>query len=248
MTTRDATSPVLRAEQVEKQFRRDDDRFTIRLASLTLMPGDIVVLEGFSGSGKSTVLSLVGGAIQPTSAARLQLGTAEGTVSLTDAWQRGDQRQIVALHARDIGFVLQTGGLIPYLTIRQNLAETLRLAELNGGSRGRRNVGDLASVLSISEILDRLPGDVSVGQRQRAAFARAIVHQPALVLADEPTAALDAANADAVVRVLVDCARRLNMSAIVATHRVDGPHWAGMPRLRNCLTQGPHGPVSVFSS
>ena len=171
--------------------------------------GSSVAITGPSGGGKSTLLGVVGGLARPTS----------GTVRI------GDSR-ISELSERDrsdfrrshIGFVYQADNLLPFLTLLENVALQL---SLNGAYSGAgRSLAMLAN-LGLAGLAYRLPDHLSGGQRQRAAVARAIVHQPEIILADEPTGALDSANAVGVIDLLLDMHREIGATLIMVTHDRD---------------------------
>lgn len=125
--------------------------------------------------------------------------------------------------SRYIGYVLQYGGLLPYLSVRRNIELPRRLLDLPLGTTAQ----DLARKLGIAAQLDKLPSALSVGQRQRAAIARALAHEPPIVIADEPTAAIDPLNAERIVQLLVNLTEELGVTLIVATHAQDLARHAG---------------------
>jgi putative ABC transport system ATP-binding protein len=177
--------------------------------SFSVDSGSSVAITGPSGGGKSTLLGVVGGLARPTS----------GTVSIGDS-------QISQLSERDrsdfrrshIGFVYQADNLLPFLTLLENVGLQL---SLNGASSGTgRSLAMLAN-LGLAGLAYRLPDHLSGGQRQRAAVARAIVHQPEIILADEPTGALDAANAVGVIELLLGMQREIGATLIMVTHDRD---------------------------
>jgi len=177
--------------------------------SFTVDTGSSVAITGPSGGGKSTLLGVVGGLARPTS----------GTVRIGDA-------QISELSERDrsdfrrshIGFVYQADNLLPFLTLLENVGLQL---SLNGEPSGTgRSLAMLAN-LGLAGLAYRLPDHLSGGQRQRAAVARAIVHQPEIILADEPTGALDTANAVGVIDLLLGMQRELGATLIMVTHDRD---------------------------
>lgn len=177
--------------------------------SFTVDTGSSVAITGPSGGGKSTLLGVVGGLARPTS----------GTVRIGDS-------QISELSERDrsdfrrnhIGFVYQADNLLPFLTLLENVGLQL---SLNGEPSGTgRSLAMLAN-LGLAGLAYRLPDHLSGGQRQRAAVARAIVHQPEIILADEPTGALDAANAVGVIDLLLGMQRELGATLIMVTHDRD---------------------------
>lgn len=200
----------LSVRRIEKTYPRDGGTLTVRLNAINLAEGEVVLFAGPSGSGKSTVLAMLAGILPADIADPDRQGAVNG-----DAWLPP---------ACDTGFVLQTGGLIPYLTLRQNIEEGRLLSRMSGGRGTHHQTEALADRLSIGAVLDNYPENASVGQRQRAAVARAVVHGPRLLFADEPTAALDADNADKLERLLCGFAREFKMTVLIATHRPDGDH------------------------
>jgi putative ABC transport system ATP-binding protein len=180
----------------------------LRDVSLAVPAGQTCVLLGPSGSGKTTLLSILGCLLSPTSGSVRVCGEP---VAPGSAGHRAEIRR------RHIGFVFQQAQLLPFLT----LAENVRLVGRNAGLRGKELVGrvdDLLERLDLGEVKDRLPAQASGGQRQRAAVARSLVHRPAAILADEPTAALDWRHGETVIRLLTEQARRAQAALIAVTH------------------------------
>ncbi len=155
-------------------------------------------MVGPSGCGKSTLLGLVALALKPEQAEALVLGNAD----VWRLWQRDAQRDLATLRATALGFVPQTAGLLPFLTVGENIRLSQRLV----GRIDEDRVQMLAERLDIVQAMGRLPAHVSVGQRQRAAIARALAHAPALVLADEPTASVHPTQADDILKLLLEVA------------------------------------------
>jgi putative ABC transport system ATP-binding protein len=177
--------------------------------SFTVDSGSSVAITGPSGGGKSTLLSVIGGLAQPSS----------GTVRIGDKQiselSDGDRSDFRRSH---IGFVYQADNLLPFLTLLENVG--LQLA-LDGESAGTgKSLAALAN-LGLAGLAYRLPDHLSGGQRQRAAVARAIVHQPEIILADEPTGALDTANAAGVIDLLLGMQREIGATLIMVTHDRD---------------------------
>ncbi|HEY2388484.1 MAG TPA: ABC transporter ATP-binding protein [Candidatus Binatia bacterium] len=179
--------------------------------SFSLPAGTLGCVVGPSGSGKSTLLGLVGGLDTPTAGA-ITVGTF-GLHRMTAA-ERGRFRT-----AR-VGFIFQSNNLIPVLTASENVALPLSLGTLTKGERARR-VAVLIDELGLGLLADRRPGELSGGQQQRVGIARALVTQPMLVLADEPTAHLDAQTGRDVMDVLRAASRKHATTFLVATHDAD---------------------------
>ena len=174
--------------------------------SFAVDSGSSVAITGPSGGGKSTLLGVIGGLARPTSGS-VRIGDSE--ISQLSERDRSDFR------CAHVGFVYQADNLLPFLTLLENVG--LQLA-LNGTPSGTgRSLAVLAN-LGLAGLAYRLPDHLSGGQRQRAAVARAIVHQPAIILADEPTGALDAANAVGVIDLLLGMQREIGATLIMVTH------------------------------
>jgi putative ABC transport system ATP-binding protein len=179
--------------------------------SLVIPRGQFVVLLGRSGSGKSTLLRLIGGLESPDRGTVCALGHDLGAMSETER----------ALFRRaSLGFVFQFFNLLPTLTVAENVELPL---ELNGVPRAvaRARGLDLLEELDVARCGDRFPEEISGGEQQRVAIARAVIHEPKVVLADEPTGNLDLETAGHVVELLQATCRRRNATLVMATHSAD---------------------------
>jgi len=177
--------------------------------SLTVDGGSSVAITGPSGGGKSTLLGVIGGLARPTWGT-VRIGDAE--ISDLSERDRSDFRR------SHIGFVYQADNLLPFLTLLENVGLQL---SLNGKSSGTGTSLAVLADLGLAGLAYRLPDHLSGGQRQRAAVARAIVHQPKIILADEPTGALDTANAAGVIDLLLAMQREIGATLIIVTHDRD---------------------------
>lgn len=131
-----------------------------------------------------------------------------------EVWRVGGSDELGALRSRYIGYVLQHGGLLPYLSVRDNVNLSRRLLELPDGDIAER----LAERLNIAAQLDKRPAELSVGQRQRAAIARALAHDPPIVIADEPTESVDPLTAERIMRLLTELVEELGVTLVMSTH------------------------------
>ncbi len=180
----------------------------LRNTSLHVWPGESVALMGPSGSGKSTLLHCLAGVLRPD-AGEVWLGdTRVDTLS---------ERRRSRLRLERMGVAFQFGDLVPELTLLENVALPGQLIG-TPGARARSDAQAMLEALGVGEVSDRRAGEVSGGQAQRAAVARALAHRPPVVLADEPTGSLDTANADAVMGALTAQARELGAALVVVTH------------------------------
>jgi putative ABC transport system ATP-binding protein len=177
--------------------------------SFIVASGSSVAITGPSGGGKSTLLGVIGGLAQPTSG-RVRIGNSQ--ISEMSERDRSDFRR------GHIGFVYQADNLLPFLTLLENVG--LQLA-LNGKVSGAGKSLAVLANLGLAGLAYRLPDHLSGGQRQRASVARAIVNEPQIILADEPTGALDAANAVGVIDLLLGMQREIGATLIMVTHDHD---------------------------
>jgi putative ABC transport system ATP-binding protein len=174
--------------------------------SFELEPGGSLAVTGPSGCGKSTLLGLIGGLETPTSGS-----VSLGGQIISSLPERARER----IRRDQVGLVFQADNLLPFLTALENVAVPLALG---GATGGYERCAALLARLGLAEHAGKLPDQLSGGQRQRVAVARALIHEPRAILADEPTGALDSDSAAAVVDVLLDAQRRLGASLIVVTH------------------------------
>lgn len=202
-------------EQLSRRFRGPDREVTaLDQVSLSIARGEFIVIQGASGSGKTTLLLALGGMQRPTQG-RVVLDGRDIYALAPDARNR--------LRAQSIGFVFQLFHLVPYLTVRENV-----LAGLPDGAQGeagQRRADDLLASLGLTARTRHLTGTLSAGERQRTALARALVKQPSVILADEPTGNLDPANAAEVFKHL-DAFRRSGGTVVVVTHGDDAAPFA----------------------
>ena len=203
MTTALETQTVLKTYQNAGQTINAVDN-----VSVSVQAGEFVALVGPSGSGKTTLLALLAGLLQPTS----------GNVLIAEQpmWKMSDAQR-TRFRGEKIGFIFQSSNLVPYLSAQENVELMLRL---NGklDSAGKARAKDLLGRLGLSDRLKNLPPQMSGGQQQRVAIARALIHEPTVVLADEPTASLDTERAFQVVQTLQSLIHEQGRAGIMVTH------------------------------
>jgi putative ABC transport system ATP-binding protein len=177
-------------------------------ATIEVAAGELVAVMGASGSGKSTLLHCLAGLVRPDM----------GSVRFDgDDLFAGDDAGRSDIRLQRMGMVFQFGELVPELTLAENVALPLWLLERDRKAAAGR-ASELLDRFDIADQADKRPGEVSGGQLQRAAVARALVHRPSVVFADEPTGALDSANAQIVMESLVSLAREQEAAVVLVTH------------------------------
>ena len=208
MTTSSSTF-ALETEAVVKNYPSESGTIhAVDEVSLQVKPGEFVALVGPSGSGKTTMLSILAALLQPTSGKILLDG--QDLAGMNDI-------ERVTLRREKIGFTFQTNNLVPYLSAVENVELMLRLNN-KLDKAGRLRARELLARLGLAERLNNLPGQMSGGQQQRVAIARALIHNPSLVLADEPTASLDTERAFQVVETFAGLIHEQNRAGIMVTH------------------------------
>ena len=219
---------VFRLTEVTKSWPGDNG-FELTVPKLTIGRGEKVALVGFSGCGKSTLLDLLAMVLRPDRAEEFSLFTArEKRLNVAEAWRKKNKDVLARTRMRSIGYVLQTGGLLPFLTVGDNIG-----LSLNGlGLPAQEAVEKLAARLGIERHLQKYPRQLSVGERQRVAIARALAHEPAVVIADEPTASLDPINAEEIMGIFTQIAGEKGVTFIVATHEWERVEELGFRRVK----------------
>lgn len=202
---------MLRLRQVAKSFKgRDGTEITVlKDISFYAAPGEQVALAGPSGSGKSTLLNLIAGIVSPSGG---------------EIWVCGQKIHDLSEPERDrcragtIGYVFQSFNLLPEFTAWENVVLAMIFAGTMGPKDQYRRAKDLLERLGLGGRLQHRPGQLSRGEQQRVAVARALANRPALLLADEPTASLDCAAARSVIKLLIDNCREQKVTLLLASH------------------------------
>ncbi len=208
---------VLEFIDVVKTFGRGSSEVhAVNGVDLDVAVGEFVAIMGPSGCGKSTMLHLAGGLEDANSGRVRVLGRDVGDLDLT---------RRAALRRTDVGYVFQRLNLLPSLTALENVALPLELEGVGGREAARRSVEALAAV-GLTEQLKRYPDDFSGGQQQRIAIARAIVSERKLILADEPTGALDTMTSDSVIALLASLPQQFGTAVVLVTHEPRFASWA----------------------
>jgi putative ABC transport system ATP-binding protein len=203
--------PAIEISGLSKRYGEGDAAvYALKGVDMTIQPGEVVGLIGPSGSGKSTLLKCLGAVIEPTSG-RMALA---GEAIYDNGWKVSDLR---ALRRDRIGFVFQAPYLIPFLDVTDNVALLPMLAGVPN-DQARERARQMLAALDVGHRAEAQIRQLSGGEQQRVSIARALVNQPPIVLADEPTAPLDSVRALTVIRILNEMAQRFQAAIIVVTH------------------------------
>lgn len=200
---------------VHKTREKGGSIFSLAVPRFEIREGEFVAIIGESGCGKSTLLDMLGLTLSPTQADVFTIKTRkENMVSIVGL----SETELAAVRMNTIGYVLQTGGLLPFLTVRENILLPCRI-----NNRGDMHAHALAlsRQLGIEDQLDKKPQYLSGGQRQRAAITRALAHQPPIVLADEPTAAVDKLTAGEILKAFKMLTATMGVTLVMVTHDVN---------------------------
>ena len=203
--------PLVHVRNISKHFGEGETRVdALRDVSLEVHPGQVVALLGPSGSGKTTLLNVIGCILEPSSG----WVSLDGEVVYEGRWLRSDLRK---LRLEKVGFIFQFHNLLPFLNSTDNVALVLSLAGFDAAQSKRRAV-ELLDYLEVGHRKDAMPANLSGGEAQRVAIARALANRPRIILADEPTAALDSQRAGIVMDLLRKVATEQQAAILAVTH------------------------------
>jgi putative ABC transport system ATP-binding protein len=206
---------VYSLKNVVKERLIDGVGFRLLVPEIQINAEENIALIGHSGCGKSTLLDMLALILRPDGSDDFNLHPVDGeSYDIGGLWQGDRQGRLSQVRKQHIGYVLQSGGLLPYLTVRENIELPRKLLKLPDDD----SINSISKVLGIHRQLDKLPGLLSAGERQRAAFARALSHRPSILIADEPTSALDPITAQRIMAVVMEVIRGLKITLITASH------------------------------
>ena len=201
--------PLIVTRDLTKVYKNGREKLTaVDKVNLQIWPGEIIALTGASGSGKSTLLHMLGGLDKPTSGSIMIDG--QNIAKLSD-------RKLSNFRNQTIGFVFQFFYMQPFLTLAQNIAVPSMIRRLSSKERKLR-VQQLAEAVGLANRLKHLPKELSGGQMQRAAIARALFNSPKIILADEPTGNLDSANSASVIQLFQEIRQKFGTTIVIVTH------------------------------
>ncbi len=204
--------PIVEVRHLDKSFTRGSERIDVlQDLSLDVAEGEFLALMGPSGSGKTTLLNLIAGLDSPTAGTITIGGTEVSALS---------ESELARWRTRNVGFVFQFYNLLPVLTAYENVELPLLLLPLSGRQR-RTQVENALALVSLSDRMTHRPGQLSGGQQQRVGIARALVTDPTIIVADEPTGALDHKSADDALSLLDILRTELKKTIIMVTHDPD---------------------------
>lgn len=213
---------------LRKERRQGQEGYALSVPEFSVCLGEKILITGPSGCGKSTLLDMLGMVLRPDSVAAFTFAPQQGEGSdIAAAWHAGRLDELAACR-RHVGYVLQTGALLPFLRVRDNILSPRHMLGL--ADDGVAEV--LGEKLGIGHLLHKFPSRLSVGERQRCAIARALAAKPPVILADEPTAALDPAHAATVLDLFTHLVDDAGVTLILVTHALEQVEGKGFRRLR----------------
>ena len=205
----EGTGAAIRAEQVSRHYQMGSTLVrALDGVTLEARAGEFLALLGTSGSGKSTLLNLMAGLDRPTSGSIVAQG--RNLSALTSV-------ELARYRSRTVGMVFQSFNLLPKMTLDENVELPLRLAEVDRGDRGKR-VAEALERVGLSKRAAHRPSEMSGGEQQRAAIARALVNRPAILFADEPTGNLDSATGESILQLMKEIQQSMGMTIVMVTH------------------------------
>lgn len=219
--------------------------YQLLIKKLQVPSGARLALTGPSGCGKSTTLDILGLSLAPASADQFFFtpGPAQ-SYNIQELWQQNRTDLLADLRALHIGYVLQSGELLSYLSTGENMLLTARLAGIPL-AEAQKTAEFLAETLDILHLWQAMPQTLSVGERQRAAIVRALTARPQIIIADEPTAALDPLHARTVMTAFLHCIAKFGSSLILATHNAAWARDGGLIEIPIALAKNDKGVTAI---
>lgn len=209
--------PILQLTKALKHREQGGAVFELHIAEFKLQQGQFVAIVGDSGCGKSTLLDMLALVSRPTECEAFTYyhdGDTRSSADLKALWNNNDELELAALRRSHLGYVLQTGGLLPFLTVFQNIQLPSKL----NAQHNDAEIFALAKRIGVERVLEKKPQYLSGGQRQRVAILRALHHRPKIILADEPTAAVDKKRAYEIVKDFKALAQEHKTTIVMVTH------------------------------
>jgi len=221
--------PVYRSIEVTNLIKKRESagaRFRLEIPEFYVDPGEFVAIVGESGCGKSTLLDMFALVLRPTTSDSFDIRTHnEAANEIQALWDANDEDALSSVRRDLLGYVLQAGGLFPYLTVRENASVPRKL---KGLKQNDLMVQETAAAIGLAmkvgddeydySLLDKKPRHLSGGQRQRSAILRALLSEPSIILADEPTAAVDMITGESIIRAFKEIAQKNKVSVVMVTH------------------------------
>jgi len=202
------TSPLIQLQNVTKTYGEHHVN-ALKAIDLTLLKGSFTCIMGQSGCGKSTLLNIIAGLDSPTSG---------NVIFDSQKMQDLSDEEITRVRGRKIGFIFQFFNLLATLTVEENVALPLEINGLSDNLKRKQKVKDMLAQVGMSERINFYPSQLSGGEMQRVAIARALVHEPLLLVADEPTGNLDSENGQIILDLLKDLNQKMGQTIVMATH------------------------------
>jgi ABC-type lipoprotein export system ATPase subunit len=211
-----AFEPTIRLDSVCKTYSEHHSQ-ALRKFNLTIEAGEFIVVMGPSGCGKSTLLNLIAGIDSPT----------EGSITIDGkSLEKLSDEELTSIRRQNIGFIFQFFNLLSTLTVEENVALPLELGRVVKRDMINKKVAEILDNVGLANRAKYYPSELSGGEMQRTAVARALVHKPKLLIADEPTGNLDSNNGAAILKLLKSFSLDRNQTIIMATHSLDAQQFA----------------------
>lgn len=227
------------------KHRPGERNYSLEIRHLDISPGALLAITGPSGCGKSTTLDIIGFSLAPDTAEEFVFAPQpEAPIPVLAMWQKRRYNALAALRLGHVGYVLQSGELLPFLTTGENICLVAKMAGQD--KQEFLEIGrELATALGIDHLWEAMPATLSVGERQRAAIARALTSRPQVIIADEPTASLDPLHADKVMAVFLECIGKFGSALILATHNAAWAAAGGLEEIKFRMKWNNNGTVAI---